>query len=1356
MKHRKWVLVLFTLFFLGVAGGYITYRLAGIDEKFRQIILDEIAPYVDSSSDIGSVRIDLASLHVKDARLSAPDGTFSVDIDDLRLGYSLPNLLRHGFKPGRVAREILLIHPRLIIREMPATFKPDTLVGDINPFRHILHTFSGIRQITVSRGEILLEDTNQVRIRLAHGLRGRFLASPSDSASLRFSGQFFESEEDNLEMTGALDLIEGRAITVNAVLKESAPPETLPLFLPAFIRVASGRMRGEGRYVRGRGAAGFFELTDGRFALQESSFVFDDIALRADLTGRNIGIQGRIGDFNGSIFSLSGTVRNILNPALTIHAVCDSFDLATFFSRAAPDLRIPITGRAGFQFSLSGPPDSLVSAGKMASENIRISGIPFKHMGADVRIAGRLLTLQGQAVQEKGATLGLHSVFDLNNLKDPDVRMDVAMQGPYHPMLPSRIQKTVHAFDGALDIQVRGPLSNPSGRIEGNLILSSRDNRQIRLTPAVSYQDHRCQGEILSSDLVHVTGNAENILTHDYRWRMQIIHGENLLTYLTGAANQDWLEGVEASASLSGERQKWRFSLKTHRRRHPVKGPLFNLVAEANRTGVSPTGHLRATYHGTGPDSLQMTSEFRTDDRYLVVRNFNVEDLLTAELKYPVQEDDVITGGAVFRSLSLSRLHPFLSSLSPFAGLMDGRIQIEGTGAFPVISTRIGLTDGRIYGNGIFEGDFSGKWDTKGLRSLTCGLNRNDIPILAGQVDRTTGDTLSGGFGGSHVLLGPDQIRLSETGDLLQGSASFQVSVSGPSSDPVIDGAVSISQGALGPILFQDLKVGIRDASDSTGSRILSVRQGILRRTDGFVMTADGRIPRSAEGDTDLRIEARGNVLGPLSALVPIVRRSQGDGTLRLRLAGRPGAWVLGEGDLSLSSGNLELDVLVRSLTHLQGHIDLDRESRFLRIDSLIARVDGHRLRISNVPALDGFIPLSLDTLGLTLGILQVRMANRGIPVHIPRLMEPGDKGLIHLSGNSPGEPFLIAGPLPHPVFQGVLGLSNCRFTYPFLPVSGDRDSGPEMDVLTKIDWNVRVLPAKDVHYVRSIQSPLGNVFLDLKLRERHGDMNFQGIYDEDQFQVWGSLASGEGTIEAINQYFKPQQITFEYPKGVEDPILSGRAFTTVIDSMGMPSTVWLILTNLDATPGKEGQGGALDRIVFRFETDNPNLGRSEADILAALGYSESQIRDRAYDAIGLQVENRVFRPLFRPIENQLRRRLGLDLVRFSSMFSRNLMQFRTREDEDLPLDPKWLFRSTRLTLGKYLAPGFFLIYSGQLESDMGIQYRLHGIGIRHALTLEYSIRPDLFLEMEYTYDSQLLSDRREDKRIWLRHMFPF
>ena len=368
--------------------------------------------------------------------------------------------------------------------------------------------------------------------------------------------------------------------------------------------------------------------------------------------------------------------------------------------------------------------------------------------------------------------------------------------------------------------------------------------------------------------------------------------------------------------------------------------------------------------------------------------------------------------------------------------------------------------------------------------------------------------------------------------------------------------------------------------------------------------------------------------------------------------------------------------------------------------------------------------------------------------------MEKGEVGWLGFEGLEPGQAFVFAGPAVSPLFQGSLQLTDHRLTYPFLSVEEDAGTSRVLKFLQNVNWNLRIIPSEDVHYVRDIESPLGNVYVDLLLRNDYGEIRLDGIIEEDDLQVWGNLVSTEGSIEVLNHLFRPERITFDYPRGATDPIISGRAFTTVHDSLGMPSTVWLALTESNGIPGFEREGGPWGKVHFRFYTDNPNLGRTEADLMAALGYSAENIRDRAYDALGVQVDNLVFRPLIRPLERGIRRHLGLDLVRVSSMFSRNIAELRTMNR--VSFDPKLLLRSTKLTLGKYVAPGLFVIYSGQVQQGIEWRYHTHGLGFRHALSLEYTIRPDLFLQMEYTYDSQLLSDRREDKRIWLRHVFPF
>ena len=83
------------------------------------------------------------------------------------------------------------------------------------------------------------------------------------------------------------------------------------------------------------------------------------------------------------------------------------------------------------------------------------------------------------------------------------------------------------------------------------------------------------------------------------------------------------------------------------------------------------------------------------------------------------------------------------------------------------------------------------------------------------------------------------------------------------------------------------------------------------------------------------------------------------------------------------------------------------------------------------------------------------------------------------------------------------------------------------------------------------------------------------------------------------------------------------------------------------------------------------------------------------------------------------------------------------------------LLESTKIIVGKYLANRFFLQYTGQIESGVGYRYKEKHLGLHHTLGLEYQINPQVLVELEYDYDSLML-EKRDDKRIILRHWFPF
>jgi len=196
---------------------------------------------------------------------------------------------------------------------------------------------------------------------------------------------------------------------------------------------------------------------------------------------------------------------------------------------------------------------------------------------------------------------------------------------------------------------------------------------------------------------------------------------------------------------------------------------------------------------------------------------------------------------------------------------------------------------------------------------------------------------------------------------------------------------------------------------------------------------------------------------------------------------------------------------------------------------------------------------------------------------------------------------------------------------------------------------------------------------------------------------------------------------------------------------------------SVDDLVREENSRGRWDQIRFKLSSDNPNVGSTESQILSNLGYNDASLQQNpALDAIGFGTENILFRPLIRPVERKLEETLGLDYVRFSSRFTKNFIDFNL--NNNLRVNSRLaLLRSTRLVVGKYIADRLFFQYTGQVESGIDYRYKDINVGLHHQMGLEYHINSRLLLELEYDYDSLIWNRQdRDDKRIVLRHWFPF
>jgi hypothetical protein len=1340
-----------------IVGGYVGWRAIGAEEKIKQVLLARIRPFLAMESDIENVDVDLRSLHLRGVKLAPRDRSFYMEIEEIRLSLNLWNLIKHGFKLHKITHDMVLIRPSIYVRQLNGINGEES--EEWLDTGKVVDELGFVERITVTNAEVFFEDSTGERIQVAHSLNGWLLSDPKDSATVRLSGKTFNSRLNNLFMDGKLNLLAGRFAKMHVQIKDFRPYIELPFLLPNYLQITAGIMNGEFFFEQGSESSGFLDLKDGTISFRNANLTFEGVNARSTLKTKDLLIQGSVKRFNGSPFVLSGQIRNIFDPEVDLEVKCSRFDIQKFLRQVLPESRFSIKGTAKFGIKVTGSTVNPVLVGNFDFSNLDVYGIKFSEFDATVGVEDTILTLAGNGTQSEGVELDFGGELDLT-VSRPTTLFSMNVQGDLQTSLPAWMKKRVERFESDVNLKLTGELADLTGEINGEMSLFAGESSTLHLKPYIKYMDNKLIVDIPSTDKFRIYGEVFSPFREDLRWDIQAEGMENFVSLVISQDMERAVRSLALEGSLQGRGDSWEVSASASNileRGEPCVMEL-RLTSQKDRSEKRSIS-LRALYFGNQGEEIPVQAEGTIIKQELFIDQFEIGDFVTLEGRYPLGSDGQFGCRAKFTDFLIDKLHPVFPGLQAYSGEIRGDIKLTGSKNEPEVDLDLALVNGMFHNIGLFEGNLEFRVKGSKFKFARLKLLQNGATLFAGEAERTQGDSIYGEFTGNGIDFS-DVIYAFTGKQIFNGHGSTGIIVNGTIESPRLVASLEIKNGSIGSISFQELTAEVVDSlsfDNDILSGKLSIVKGRLDRSDGLKVLFWGDVYHGKEQELDVSVLAEGNVLGFLPELSGVVQKAHGSGEIYLRLAGALDEWILGTGRMSLKNGSIELASFVKKIDNLNGSAVLNKDERFIKISHLSGNIDGEEFSLTNrfiEEESEEYVPLVINGLGVQVGVLQIVTTGKGIRAHLPGFMEEGEEGWLALEGLDEEDYFIVAGPGSSPMFQGTLLLSDLQLTYPFLPVEVDTGISQTLEFLKRVNWDLRVVPKEDVHYVRSIESPFGNVDADLLLRNSYGEIYLQGIIREDDLKVFGNLISMDGSITVLDNYFKPERITMDYPKGTSYPIFRGRAYTTVTDSMGMPSTVWLTISVIDDQTGEEMRSGTWDNVQFRFTTDNPNLGRTEADLLSALGYSADNITDRAYDALGMQVENMLFRPIFRPIERGIKRHLGLDIVHFHSMFSRNIMQIQTMEG--VGFNPMHIFRSTKLTLGKYLTPGLFLIYSGQVQNGQDVRYPTHGIGLRHALSLEYIIRPDLFLQVEYTYDSQLLSDRREDKRIWIKHVFPF
>lgn len=1356
MRKRKWVLILLFSVALVYFGGYAVWHLVKADEKIKRLLLEYVDPFLAEGSGIQKLEFAFGGVHLKGVTFIPKNRAFTLQIEDLQLRYSVWNLIRNRFNPNAVADKIFLVRPNIVL-SLPSgsNHKKDTSGMEIGSSLQLLQA---LQQVTIVDGKLFLKTPSGREILIGHSIDGLITIFPLDSiAVVRAGWALLEAQKPNVQCDASVDLTQGKLDSLSLKLEPSSLQTFAPLFFSLF-EAKQGTVRGEWTFRENSGFRGFLEIQNGELGIKNTGLELQQVHTMALWEGSKMLFSGGVDQFHGSRLTWGGRIETVPSPQLDFQLGCKAFDLGGILKAINKNFPSLDADSSILSISLAGPLFKPMCKGTWKTKKVRGWGLDFDWMETSIDFQeGKFLL---KTIGQKPDGLNLELLVDSpvkNNARWIDFRF--LLEGNPIPSLPKRLQKKLkHAFC-RMDFKANGKMDAISGQGQGRFSYLTTHGLSDTFVSQLSYANHRMTLVLQNEAGLLVKGEIQNFLKKTMWWE---ISGQNLQEWARVFSDStQWrqYQRLEVMSRCQGNFKKWDLQFSTQDPRRIAHSEIFSGFLRAREKGRGFTQYdLQCTYKGPEGDVFPIEIHGLVSQNEVIFQNCKAGDFLNAEYRWFRRNANSFAKGQVLiQHLVFQKLHRIFSGLKPYTGQINASLQWEGEVLRPHVEFNASLRKGIFHDIGVIEGDLTLETDPGRLKLLGISIQKNDVPLLVGKIYPDQNDSLKGKIQSGNLNLGELVSAIYGKNQKLHGEGVVQIRALGTATEPQVWIWADFHDGTLGSISFQKLTLLAKEQiflQQGLRSGGFSIQQGNLSRADGFQMHFGGEISHRTSQSSEIWCELNGNLLGIVPDWFSFIQKAKGAGEGSLRFSLRP--FRVKSGRLRVNQGTLTFVSTVPRIEKLQAEFELPEGDSLIHILGCKGQIEDTPFSISNALRPDSSFEKSslyLKQLGVQLGILQLTMGSRGISVSIPGLMPKGEKGRIALFGLKKGQPFQVMSFRNRVYLEGTLKVSDTRLTYPFLSVKSSSRGPDATEVLKKIYWNLHVVPEENVHYVREIQSPVGNVYVDLQLQNGIGGIFVEGCLQDETFQVWGNLVSLEGTLEVLDRYFKPERLTFELPRGGA-PIFSGRASTTVIDSTGVPSTVWMELVALDKETGTEAKQGPWDKVQFRFYTDNPNLGRTEADLLSALDYSqEKNIKDRAYEAIGMQVENWVFRPLFRPIEKGMRRYLGLDMVKFSSTFSRNFLEWQ-RLNSPL-LDPKWFLQKSKVTLGISVAPGLMLMYSGEVGSGWQYTYPLYGIGLRHAIFLEYIIRPELLLELEYNYDSMLLHERREDKRIFLKHVFP-
>ncbi len=1382
MRKRKWALFAFIFLIASIFLSLEGWRFLKANEKLKRYILTEFRPILGEQLHISKVHVSFGNIHIKGVDYPLPDRKSYVHIKNLRLGYNFFNLMIRGFDLQYISQDVLFEKPifylnaRLDTLTLPdrGSKKPQVAVLPQLHLETQLKELDLFNHITVKQGEILYSENDSVAVTLVHSLQGGIFRNSRDSVFIHLDGAFLSSKEQNIKIIGRGSLKTNKLAILEASLDNYDLTGGLPFVDKDILETVNGKI--DGRFIikqNQKGDAyelsGEFALLDGVANLFDGQISLSEIYSDLKLEKGSLYVENATFRINDSPASFNGRVLNIREPNLDISIVADSLNFSELASAVSRDFDDKIEGASSVRLSITGPVDDIKVRGRIFSRDLKAMGASLQSVDARLQYYRKKLKISRCSVVLPDNILNFSGVVDYNS---PQRAIEGALtaDGEWRRLLKFLDVDSSVTMPMHFNAKVTGSLRDPL--VLGALSLKTQSSftDTLVLNAAVSFHDKQLMIESLQKKHALSLKSKVDWRRTPFVFNIKIDRMDDLVFSLWRLPQRQLIQNnFSTSLAVRGDMRRMVIRADIRKLADGLEDySLFQANAKLERTGNRLKTKGGFILHPDSPMAMKGDFDFIANEEMLALRRFNLDDDLSASFTAKLVDQKSLSGEIIANSLDMARMFGVVDS--SFAGFMNMKVSLLGAVDAPLVDGFINLKEVRYREIGAYDAFAYFNFDSTGFDLRQLLLNQGDATLLyASGMYNHLADSLNFSLKGAGFDAADFYGASDKSNSLVSGKTFVDIQVSGRPNSPRIDGMLAVKDGKISRFPFDEMELKLGDSTERNSARSpsrLVINKFRLSRFNAYEILGSGYVPFTGADSLCLDVDGKGNFLLLLNDFSAYFQNPRSECRFAGKVRGTLAQPRLHDAHLELRNASMGFRSVVPSISRVNGDLVLDVDKKFIRLDSLDGLMGGKPFHIYNEPAdqIVSAVPLQNIHIGdsdVHFGVFVLETPEGGVPLNFVGLMRPNDFAVLDLLGREPDEKFYFASVEQGYTLRGRINLNNGRIMYPFYE---GRGASPKVkQFLENMQWDLFVSPAVNTRFVKNFPGAIDEIYVDLKLDEKYGGLDISGRIADESFRINGQVRATKGFLEYLDLTFRVDQVGIEFDRSSLIPVAYGRAKTTVTDSLGIPSNIYLTMQTVDNTMDrrsvddivKQEEGRArFNNIRFKLTSDNPNIGVSEAQIMASLGYSASNIQNSALEAIGYSADNLILRPLFRPVERGLEQKFGFDYVRFSSQLTRNIILFNL--NDNLALNNRLaLLQSTKIMVGKYLADRFFVQYTGQIESGVGYRYKEKDLGLHHTIGLEYQINPQLLVELEYDYDSLMLYNR-DDKRIILRHWFPF